>query len=161
VISPDGCVQIRPVWRLFGRRTRPRMPVSGRGVTSGIRQLPVSPDVTIRGVSNSFEGIAGRLVRASAGFEAKPVMVQQGQRACPTPCTQWSVRQLVSHMTRGNLSYARLADGGTAAEFMRLRDADALGADPAGAFARSVRECAAAFSRPGPCSGSRTIRRAR
>jgi len=25
VISPDGCVQIRPIWRLFGRRTRPLM----------------------------------------------------------------------------------------------------------------------------------------
>jgi len=24
-ISPDGCVQIRPIWRLFGRRTRPHM----------------------------------------------------------------------------------------------------------------------------------------
>jgi hypothetical protein len=23
VISPDGCAQIRPIWRLFGRRTRP------------------------------------------------------------------------------------------------------------------------------------------
>jgi hypothetical protein len=27
VISPDGCVQIRPIWRLFGRRTRPHMVV--------------------------------------------------------------------------------------------------------------------------------------
>jgi hypothetical protein len=25
VISPDGCVQTRPIWRLFGRRTRPLM----------------------------------------------------------------------------------------------------------------------------------------
>jgi hypothetical protein len=25
VISPDGCVQIRSVWCLFGRRTRPHM----------------------------------------------------------------------------------------------------------------------------------------
>ena len=28
VISPDGCVQIRPIWRLFGRRTRPHMPMT-------------------------------------------------------------------------------------------------------------------------------------
>ena len=27
VISPDDCVQIRPIWRLFGRRARPHMPV--------------------------------------------------------------------------------------------------------------------------------------
>jgi hypothetical protein len=29
VISPDGCAQIRLIWRLFGRRTRPHMPMSG------------------------------------------------------------------------------------------------------------------------------------
>ena len=29
VISRDGCVQIRPIWRLFGRRTRPLMYESG------------------------------------------------------------------------------------------------------------------------------------
>jgi hypothetical protein len=80
-------------------------------------------------VSNSFEGIADRFVRASAGFEAKLITVQPGQWAWPTPCTQWNVRQLVNHMTRGNLSYARLADDGTGAEFKLLRDADALGAD--------------------------------
>jgi hypothetical protein len=25
-ISPDGCVPIGPIWRLFGRRTRPNVP---------------------------------------------------------------------------------------------------------------------------------------
>jgi uncharacterized protein (TIGR03086 family) len=100
-------------------------------------------------VSDSFEGIISRFVWASAGFEAKLTAVRPVQWAWPTPCTQWNVRQLASHMTRGNLSYARLADGGTGAEFMRLRDADALGANPADAYARSVRKCAAAFSRPG------------
>jgi hypothetical protein len=29
VISRDGCVQIRPIWRLFGRRTRPLMYENG------------------------------------------------------------------------------------------------------------------------------------
>ena len=29
VVSLDGCVQIRLIWRLFGRRTRPHMPMSG------------------------------------------------------------------------------------------------------------------------------------
>lgn len=72
-------------------------------------------------VSNSFEGIIDRFIRASADFEAKLRAVQAGQWAWRTPCTQWNVRQLVNHMTRGNLSYARLADGGTSAEFMRLR----------------------------------------
>jgi uncharacterized protein (TIGR03086 family) len=51
-------------------------------------------------------------------------------------------------MARGNLNYAGLLRGGTRAEFLRLRDADALGKDPAGAYARSVQECAEAFARP-------------
>ena len=70
-----------------------------------------------------------------------------GPGRLPAPsgtCASWSIT-----WPRGNLSYARLADGGTGAEFVRLRDADALGTDPAGAYARSVGECAGAFSRPG------------
>jgi len=58
-------------------------------------------------------------------------------------------------MTRGNTNYVLLAEGGTAADFLRLRDADALGADPVGAYARSVAACVAAFEEPGvldrPC----------
>ena len=74
--------------------------------------------------------------------------MRSGQWEWPTPCTDWNVRHLVNHMTRGNLNYVGLLRGGTRAEFLRLRDADALGADPVGAYARSVRECAEAFDRP-------------
>jgi uncharacterized protein (TIGR03086 family) len=59
------------------------------------------------------------------------------------------VRQLVNHMTRGNLSYVRLLQGGTSAEFVDMRDADALGSDPVGAYLHSVQVCAAAFAEPG------------
>jgi uncharacterized protein (TIGR03086 family) len=69
------------------------------------------------------------------------------------------VRQLVNHMTRGNLSYVDLLNGGTADQFLRPRDADALGGDAVGgdavggnaldAYTRSVRECVDAFARPG------------
>lgn len=97
----------------------------------------------------AFEGIVDRFVWSSGEFGQKLAAVRPGQWACPTPCAEWDVRQLVNHVTQGNLNYVRLLDGATGAEFLRLRDADALGADPPGAYARSVRECAAAFSRPG------------
>jgi uncharacterized protein (TIGR03086 family) len=58
------------------------------------------------------------------------------------------VRQLVNHVTRANLSYVRLLTGGTGAEFLALREVDALGDDPVDAFARSVHECATAFTAP-------------
>jgi uncharacterized protein (TIGR03086 family) len=52
-------------------------------------------------------------------------------------------------MTRGNLSYARLLDGGTAAEFLARRDDDVLGAEPLTAYQRSAATCARAFGQPG------------
>jgi uncharacterized protein (TIGR03086 family) len=96
-----------------------------------------------------FDGIVDRFVLASAGFERRLRAVPPAAWAWPTPCTEWDVRLLVNHATRGNLNYVRLLHGGTGAEFLRQRDADALGHQPVAAYAFSVRECAEAFSRPG------------
>ena len=95
------------------------------------------------------EGLIDRFVLASSGFARRLEAVRAAQWAWPTPCTEWDVRRLVNHMTRGNLGYVGLLHGGTGTEFLRLRDADALGADPVGAYGRSVRECAEAFAAPG------------
>lgn len=107
------------------------------------------PDAYADSVTDAFEGIVDRFVSSSSAFGEKLATVRPGQWSWPTPCTEWDVRQLVNHMTRGNLNYVGLLGGATGAEFLRLRDADALGTDPPGAYARSVRECAAAFARPG------------
>jgi uncharacterized protein (TIGR03083 family) len=83
------------------------------------------------------EALIDRFVLSSAEFDRKLRAVRPGQWAWPTPCTEWDVRQLVNHMTRGNPSYVRLLQGGTSAEFVDLRDADALGTDPVGAYLHS------------------------
>ncbi len=62
---------------------------------------------------------------------------------------EWDVHRLVNHMAGGNLNYVGLLEGGTSADFLRGRDQDVLGEDPVGAYDRSVRACAEAFSRPG------------
>src|SRR4051812_5047554 len=95
------------------------------------------------------DGLLDRFVLAGAEFRRKLETVRPEQWTWSTPCTEWNVRQLVNHMARGNLSYVRLLRGGTGAEFLRLRDADALGTDPVGAYTRSVQECAEAFAAPG------------
>jgi uncharacterized protein (TIGR03086 family) len=100
-------------------------------------------------VISALDGVVDRFCLASDLFGRTLAHVRPGQWTGPTPCAEWDVRQLVNHMAVGNLSYVRLLSGGTGAEFLRVRDTDALGADPAGAYARSVQECAEAFARPG------------
>ncbi|WP_020674157.1 TIGR03086 family metal-binding protein [Amycolatopsis nigrescens] len=98
---------------------------------------------------NSFDGIVERFSLSSTGFERRLRAVRDAQWTWPTPCTEWHVRALVNHMTRGNLGYTGLLRGGSSAEFLRLREVDALGTDPLRAYIRSVRECAEAFAAPG------------
>ncbi|GAA1032672.1 MULTISPECIES: TIGR03086 family metal-binding protein [Amycolatopsis] len=93
--------------------------------------------------------VLGRFLAASTEFDQRLRSVRPEQWTAPTPCAEWNVRQLVNHMVRGNLNYVDLLAGGTRENFLRLRDADALGNDPLGAYAASVRLVADAFSRPG------------
>ncbi len=100
-------------------------------------------------MSDVREGVVRRFILASAGFERRLRQVRPRQWDWPTPCPEWSVRQLVNHMVRGNENYLRLVRGGNRSDFLRLRDVDALGTDPVGSYTRSVRRCAGAFSEPG------------
>ncbi|MFB9931926.1 TIGR03086 family metal-binding protein [Amycolatopsis halotolerans] len=91
----------------------------------------------------------GRFLAASTEFAQRLPSVRPELWTAPTPCAEWSVRQLVNHMVRGNLNYVDLLAGGTRENFLHMRDADALGNDPLGAYAASVQLVADAFSRPG------------
>lgn len=108
-----------------------------------------SADGAARFEGDPLAGVVERFLLASDGFGQRLREVRADQWAGPTPCTEWDVRRLVNHNARGNLNYAALARGGTVEEFARMRDADALGDDPVGAYERSVRECSYAFCGPG------------
>jgi len=71
--------------------------------------------------------------------------IRDDQWSAPTPCTGWSVRELVNHLVVGNLGFAALLSGQAPPD----RGADHLGDDPTGAYRRSAEQLAAAFAQPG------------
>jgi uncharacterized protein (TIGR03086 family) len=56
--------------------------------------------------------------------------IDADQWAAPTPCTDWSVRDLVNHVTGEHLWVPHLLRGETIAEVGSRYDGDILGADP-------------------------------
>jgi uncharacterized protein (TIGR03086 family) len=74
------------------------------------------------------------------------------QWTAPTPCTEWSVRDLVNHLVGTNLVFVAMFEESPMPE----RGADRLGADPAGAYRRSAAALQAAAARPGVLERSQT-----
>ncbi len=69
------------------------------------------------------------------------------QLGLPTPCDQWSLRQLLAHMTGQNYGFAAAAEGETADRAVFSdRPVDE---DPHGIFARSAARAGAAFGAGG------------
>jgi uncharacterized protein (TIGR03086 family) len=63
----------------------------------------------------------------------------------PTPCTEWSVREVINHVVTGNLFFVHLATGSPPPG----GGVDHLSDDPATAFRDSVRAVSAAFEADG------------
>jgi uncharacterized protein (TIGR03086 family) len=83
--------------------------------------------------------------RAAELAEQTASAVRPEQLGDPTPCTDWTVRQLLNHVVGGNLAFVSLATGSP----MPDRSSDFLGADHAAALRDSIAALGAVFDEPG------------
>ncbi|WP_034267990.1 TIGR03086 family metal-binding protein [Haloechinothrix halophila] len=71
----------------------------------------------------------------------------------PTPCTEWSVRDLLNHLVSEQLWAPWLLDGATLDDVGDRFDGNVLGIDPVTAWADSSAAARAAFRKPGALDG--------
>jgi uncharacterized protein (TIGR03086 family) len=80
--------------------------------------------------------------------------VQDGQWADPTPCTDWSVRDLANHVTYENAWTVPLMEGATIEEVGDRFEGDLLGDDPVGSALAAARAAVACVAAALPTGGT-------
>jgi uncharacterized protein (TIGR03086 family) len=83
--------------------------------------------------------------RAAAVADATVSAVRPSQFGHPTPCTEWTVRQLINHVLTGNLIFVSFATGAPPPD----RTVDYIGDDHVASFRDSLARLSVAFSEPG------------
>lgn len=144
-------------WQLLcvinGRPVRPTIAATGRWLTTALRANP-EPGARAARLAATYDAgqdvwePIGVLTACEQVLDAVDTLVrtvepQQFDR--PTPCADWDVRTLLSHLVWENLLWAGLADGAPRADFT----ADHLGDDHVAAFRAASRTARTAFARPG------------
>ncbi len=95
------------------------------------------------------------LYHRTVEFFAERVNTVRGdQWADPTPCTEWTVRDLVNHVTYENLWTVPLMEGATIEAVGDRFDGDVLGADPIGSALAAAREAIKSVATQLPLGGS-------
>jgi uncharacterized protein (TIGR03086 family) len=82
-------------------------------------------------------------------FRQRLVRVKSDDWRRPTPCEEWTVRDLVNHVVGGNLRYVTILAGEPADATPRTREQDWLGTDPLGSFDDGLARVTESFSVPG------------
>ncbi len=91
--------------------------------------------------------------RALREFDTRVHQVGAGQWDDATPCTAWSVKDLVNHVTGEELWAPWLLRGATLAEVGDRYDGDVLGDHPVRAWERAAAGSREAFHTPGALEG--------
>jgi uncharacterized protein (TIGR03086 family) len=90
-----------------------------------------------------------RYVEAIDFFGARVHTVRDDQWRASTPCTEWTVRDLVNHLTVEQLWVRPMLDGMTVQEVGDIFDGDQLADDPVGAWERASAAAVEALREPG------------
>ncbi|MFJ6216067.1 TIGR03086 family metal-binding protein [Streptomyces sp. NPDC092296] len=93
---------------------------------------------------------------ALASFGRRVRAVGANQWSAPTPCSEWTVRDLVNHLTVEQLWVPPLMEGATLEEVGDRFAGDRLGDDPAAAWRHAATAAREAFTRHGALD--RTVR---
>ena len=91
--------------------------------------------------------------RAVQHWVARVAAVRSDQWGGPTPCEQWSVRDLVNHVVAEELWAPPLLSGKTIQEVGSQFDADVLGADPHGTARMAADDAMAIVEEMVPAGG--------
>ena len=83
--------------------------------------------------------------RAAAAATNVVADITDDQYGLPTPCTEWTVRNVLNHLVTGNLMTVAVVGGKSHPD----RTVDRLGPDPKATFATSLTEARAALAEPG------------
>jgi uncharacterized protein (TIGR03086 family) len=89
------------------------------------------------------------LRRAGSEFGRRLADVTPDQLSRPTPCAEWTVRDLISHVVGESIMSVRLLHGADAEESVLGLDGDVLGAHASAAFATAASAEYAAFEESG------------
>ncbi|MEO3755330.1 TIGR03086 family metal-binding protein [Streptomyces sp. B6B3] len=92
--------------------------------------------------------------RGLAEFDDRVHRVRNDQWDGGTPCTSWSVRDLVNHLTGEHLWAPWLLRGATLEEVGDRFDGDVLGDHPVRAWERAAADSRDAFHEPGALDGT-------
>ncbi|GIF66822.1 TIGR03086 family protein [Asanoa ishikariensis] len=90
--------------------------------------------------------------RALRGFADQVARIRPDQWSAPTPCTDWTVRDLVNHLVYEDRWSVPLINGASLGSVGSRFEGDLLGADPVGAAQAASAESVAAVRAPGALS---------
>jgi len=83
------------------------------------------------------------------GFDRRLRAVGDADWSRPTPCSEWTVRDVVNHVVGQDYRHVRLLQGGALEEYQEVRENDWLGDDPLGSWERGSVAYDTAYAEPG------------